>query len=421
VRILRACCITVALGTLIAPSVGRGQTACVGDCDGDGFVEINELIAGVNLELGGDSVGVCPALNCDTHFGVHIDCLIVAVTNALNGCRQPPPTPVPPHLALNLQLNDRPGQHQVDVVATLDHLGGTTVSYATGCSAQCYPQFLRPIAFVVTGRDGPVIVDNCGAPLGCAEQLVALSAGDSLHQTLSVTGTAFELHCDFIFGDNGCTETRLAPGSYAVTATFSYRIGSDWAAPEYELQETVEFNWPPGGTPPQSPSPSPTAPRVPTPVLDCGGVPDDRPCLGPCGPCHPTVSGYCAQGECRTECPPCVTPTEAPTPTPTHGCTPTLAPTFEPNGGRCRTIADCDVSQSPGACLSWEDYLARDSCQRTPAPSCDDAGGCPANFTCAPGGVCLRAPCVRDEDCDGAFCVRGRCDDELGVCGFFPP
>ncbi len=72
-----------------APTLPPTRTAgaCVGDCNGDGVVGINELITGVNIDLGIDPSSVCPALNCNTNdLGVYIDCLIIAVNNALNGC-----------------------------------------------------------------------------------------------------------------------------------------------------------------------------------------------------------------------------------------------------------------------------------------------------------------------------------------------
>lgn len=78
-----------------ATATATPSTSCVGDCNGDEIVAINELITGVNIELNGDSGSACPALNCNTHFGVHIDCLILAVNNALNGCPRPTATAIP--------------------------------------------------------------------------------------------------------------------------------------------------------------------------------------------------------------------------------------------------------------------------------------------------------------------------------------
>ena len=65
---------------------------CVGDCDANGNVAINELIAAVNIALGSAPVSACAASACEAGPAVTITCLIRAVNNALNGC---PATPVP--------------------------------------------------------------------------------------------------------------------------------------------------------------------------------------------------------------------------------------------------------------------------------------------------------------------------------------
>jgi hypothetical protein len=66
---------------LVTPGVG-----CVGDCNADGSVAINELILGVNIALGSEPLGVCPSFDCSGTGAVPINCLISAVAGALNGC-----------------------------------------------------------------------------------------------------------------------------------------------------------------------------------------------------------------------------------------------------------------------------------------------------------------------------------------------
>lgn len=69
---------------LITLGSGRAAAQCVGDCNGDGEVTINELILGVNIALGDDPVSVCPAFASGGE--VTIAQLIKGVNNALNGC-----------------------------------------------------------------------------------------------------------------------------------------------------------------------------------------------------------------------------------------------------------------------------------------------------------------------------------------------
>jgi hypothetical protein len=76
-------CIGVAPATAtptLAPALG-----CVGDCNGDHVVSINELITGVLIALGSNHLDACPAIACGGDL-VAIDCLIRAVNDALNGC-----------------------------------------------------------------------------------------------------------------------------------------------------------------------------------------------------------------------------------------------------------------------------------------------------------------------------------------------
>jgi hypothetical protein len=69
---------------------------CVGDCNGDGSVAINELITAVNIALGNSPPSICPALCSED--GLDISCLIRMVLSALDGCQlvaSPTPTGIP--------------------------------------------------------------------------------------------------------------------------------------------------------------------------------------------------------------------------------------------------------------------------------------------------------------------------------------
>jgi subtilisin-like proprotein convertase family protein len=72
--------------TEAAPTSTPGDDACVGDCDGDGSVNIGELIRGVNIALELAALDTCPSFDADNDGTVSIGELIQAVNNALNGC-----------------------------------------------------------------------------------------------------------------------------------------------------------------------------------------------------------------------------------------------------------------------------------------------------------------------------------------------
>jgi hypothetical protein len=61
-------------------------SSCVGDCDGNRNVAINELIRGVNIALELAPLTACPVFDADDNGRVSISELIVAVNNALDGC-----------------------------------------------------------------------------------------------------------------------------------------------------------------------------------------------------------------------------------------------------------------------------------------------------------------------------------------------
>lgn len=70
---------------LAAPAANAGVT-CVGDCDGNGQVAINELIVGVNIALDLSNVAECRSFDVDGNGAVSVDELIRAVNVALAEC-----------------------------------------------------------------------------------------------------------------------------------------------------------------------------------------------------------------------------------------------------------------------------------------------------------------------------------------------
>jgi hypothetical protein len=62
------------------------EAACVGDCNGNRIVTVDELIKGVNIALGSLALTECPAFDRNKNLVVTVDELIVGVNNALTGC-----------------------------------------------------------------------------------------------------------------------------------------------------------------------------------------------------------------------------------------------------------------------------------------------------------------------------------------------
>ncbi len=68
------------------PTPTIGTLNCVGDCNGDAEVSINELIAAVNIALGNAPYDSCANADADGDEEIHINDLIAAVNSALQGC-----------------------------------------------------------------------------------------------------------------------------------------------------------------------------------------------------------------------------------------------------------------------------------------------------------------------------------------------
>ena len=79
------------LPTTVSPSATPTPTAtpptgCVGDCNGDGEVRVDELVTLVNIALDLQTLDACPTADRNGDGRVTIDEVLLAVTHALNRC-----------------------------------------------------------------------------------------------------------------------------------------------------------------------------------------------------------------------------------------------------------------------------------------------------------------------------------------------
>jgi len=91
-----AALVTTPGATLIPPTLGtrtatpiRTRTpvaGCIGDCDSDGTVTIDELIHGVAIALESAPLATCPAFDANGDRAVTIEEITTAVNRALDGC-----------------------------------------------------------------------------------------------------------------------------------------------------------------------------------------------------------------------------------------------------------------------------------------------------------------------------------------------
>lgn len=85
------------LGDLVGPPVALAQLpACVGDCNGDTAITVDEILLGVNIALGVAPMSTCTPFDVDFSGTLTVDELVSSVDGALRGCLSgPTPTPTP--------------------------------------------------------------------------------------------------------------------------------------------------------------------------------------------------------------------------------------------------------------------------------------------------------------------------------------
>lgn len=137
---------------VLGATMARAQLPCVGDCDGNEMVSINELIIGVNIALGGRPVGDCPSFDSNANGLVSVNELIQAVNAALQGCSGMAPTPTP---TIELPTPD------------IESVAGAAAAVANGLSA-----IVNVVAAVAAGASGaPTTLATAGAVGGGAGSL----------------------------------------------------------------------------------------------------------------------------------------------------------------------------------------------------------------------------------------------------------
>jgi hypothetical protein len=154
-----------ALGLALAVASANAQP-CVGDCNSDGQVTIDELIVGVNIALGNLPLSACPVFDANLDATVSITELLTAVTNGLSTCPTPTdrhsPTPTPEDSVL--QHHHSPSRNGVYVIPELTKAHAATLAidptFAPTVSGQTYAQPLylvdpagQDLVFVATEQN----------------------------------------------------------------------------------------------------------------------------------------------------------------------------------------------------------------------------------------------------------------------------
>jgi hypothetical protein len=76
--------------TLLIGAFARASQACVGDCNGDARVSIDELVRGVNISLEAAALELCPAIDNSLDGSASVNEVVLSVNRALRGCHMGP-------------------------------------------------------------------------------------------------------------------------------------------------------------------------------------------------------------------------------------------------------------------------------------------------------------------------------------------
>lgn len=92
----RSVCVASTLVALMVAIAQSSAAECPGDCNGNGAVTVDELVAGVRIALGTVTIDVCDPIDTSGEGAVTVDELVAAVGHALSGCPgEGTPTPSP--------------------------------------------------------------------------------------------------------------------------------------------------------------------------------------------------------------------------------------------------------------------------------------------------------------------------------------
>ncbi len=235
---------------LIGAADARAQV-CLGDCDGDGDVAVNELILGVNVNLGGRDLADCPAFD-DGSGVVSVSVLIRAVRNNLEGC---------------------------PVVATPSSTATATQVDPTSTATIGETETETPTATATTGTDFTPTATATGTVAAATPTATATSTGMGDTPTATATAT-----------DKDFTPTATATGTVAVaTPTATATVTPTSCAGALPVVESVI---------------SPSG-EVTQEILFCARIvgASFATVCGPAG-CAPTIEfsagcGPCATGSCN--------------------------------------------------------------------------------------------------------------------------
>jgi hypothetical protein len=155
---------------------------CVGDCDMNGVVAINELIIGVNIALLTQPLSNCPSFDSNDNGTVDINELIQAVNNSLMGCPVETPTPGGP--------TPTPTDTPMPIVCPLTP-GSYTVTNGEGSTLK-----VSTFAAFDFPAGGAIVQDVGAGDANCVHDVVVPFPGGFTAPTFCVPALGYSVHIE---------------------------------------------------------------------------------------------------------------------------------------------------------------------------------------------------------------------------------
>ncbi|MFI5396006.1 MAG: carboxypeptidase regulatory-like domain-containing protein [Candidatus Binatia bacterium] len=125
----RAVVVLVLVSVSAWTAVTHAQQLCVGDCNGNDQVTVDELLTMVNIALGNAGISTCRAGDANDDGQISVDEILTAVNNSLNGCPlSPSATPTPTVTSTATVMSTPTSTPTVTMPPTVGSLSGTVRS-----------------------------------------------------------------------------------------------------------------------------------------------------------------------------------------------------------------------------------------------------------------------------------------------------
>lgn len=212
---------------------------CPGDCNGDGVVQIDELIVGVRIAQGDLALQACPAFDATPDGVLRIDELVRGVLDALAGCPATP-TPSPSSSATPTETETPTATPTIPLVA--GHWREETLEVTT---STCFPVLTSEFAGQLAAR-GPCEQEVTTS--GETSLQVRDCAGQTTDGTLDRDGTihlAFPPAADTV---EGCTVTlttraTIPAATSPTTASYVFWLAFSGTCPLANCAIDAEGAW----------------------------------------------------------------------------------------------------------------------------------------------------------------------------------